>query len=142
MIHAAEAAGSDGCGAARMRAILSCVDVEALAAAWKRRRAGRQAQLEERASRARDAARRAAQVLTDEFGAERVWMFGSLAWGRVHERSDLDLAVEGLAPERFSAALSRVSGIAGEQVDLVPLESCAESLRRRVLEHGIRVDDR
>jgi predicted nucleotidyltransferase len=69
-------------------------------------------------------------------------MFGSLAWGRVHDESDLDLAVEGLAPERTFAALSRVSSVAGEQVDLVPLESCAESLRRRILEHGIRVDER
>lgn len=118
------------------------VDVETLAAAWRRRRVSRQARLEERAARARESARRAARVLTDEFRASRVWMFGSLAWGRVHDESDLDLAVEGLAPERTFAALSRVSSVAGEQVDLVPLESCAESLRRRILEHGIRVDDR
>lgn len=122
-------------------AILSFVDVEALAAAWRRRRASREARLEERVSRAHATARHAARILKDEFGVHRVFLFGSLAWGRPHEWSDLDLAVEGLPPERTFAALSRVSGVAGEQVDLVPLESCAESLRRRVLEQGIRVDD-
>ena len=117
------------------------VDVDRLAAAWKKRRASRQARLEERASRARGHARTAARVLRDEFGVGRVWLFGSLAWGRVHEASDIDLAVEGLAPERTFAALSRISSVVGEQIDLVPFESCSDSLRGRILERGIRVDD-
>ncbi len=37
-------------------------------------------------------------------GARRVWLFGSLVWGGVHQRSDTDLAVEGLSAEEFRGA--------------------------------------
>ena len=44
---------------------------------------------------------RGAALLTQE-GAREVYVFGSVAAGRAHEESDLDLAVAGLPPERFS----------------------------------------
>ncbi len=109
------------------------MDMDVLAAAWRERSAERQSRLAADAARARDAARRAARALIDEFGASQVWLFGSLVWGRPHSLSDIDLAVEGVAPERHFAALARACEVAGGQVDLVPLEDCSESLRRRIL---------
>jgi predicted nucleotidyltransferase len=69
-------------------------------------------------------------------GARRVLVFGSLLHGEVHAGSDIDLAVEGLAAERYWAALDAVTRAAGVPVDLVPLEDAAPSLRERVLAEG------
>jgi|GEM_PF-5539003 len=57
----------------------------------------------ERLERLVEACRR---VLMEEFGAKRVIPFGSFVEGFWHERSDLDLAVERVLPERFFKALT------------------------------------
>lgn len=76
------------------------------------------------------------RYLVDELGARRVFLFGSLASGQVHERSDIDLAVEGVPLEGYWRALVRLSDLAGASVDLVLLEDASPSLRRRVAAHG------
>ncbi len=76
------------------------------------------------------------ECLVDHFRVRRVVLFGSLAGGQVHEHSDIDLAVEGLAPEEYWKALVQLSDLAGAGVDLVCLENAAPSLRRRVERHG------
>jgi predicted nucleotidyltransferase len=44
-----------------------------------------------------DAQRQGVRVLVERYGAQRVWLFGSLARLRaVHNASDIDLAVEDL----------------------------------------------
>ena len=61
----------------------------------------------ERRQEALDAAKRCETLLTQEFGAKRVILFGSyLGDAFQHDTSDLDLAVEGLDPGRFFAAYS------------------------------------
>lgn len=82
----------------------------------------------------------AARVLQREFGATGVWLFGSLSRPWFHEASDLDLAVEGIGPERVGAAWDRLMTLLGERVDLVALEEAEEGLRRRILETGERLD--
>ena len=42
----------------------------------------------------------AASILTEE-GAREVYLFGSAASGRVHQDSDIHLAVSGLPPGRY-----------------------------------------
>ena len=118
------------------------MDVQRLAEAWRRRFQEEEARLFEQAARARERAGVAARALADEFGASGVWLFGSLAWGPLHAGSDVDLAVRGVPADRHFAALARACEIVGGPVDLVPLETCAESLRRRVLAHGVRLDAR
>ena len=44
-------------------------------------------------------------------GARRVWLVGSLQWG-VHERSDIDLAVEGLANTNVATAHAELLDLA------------------------------
>ncbi len=57
-----------------------------------RRSAARLRAREERRSDLLEAAERAAAMLRDEFGATRVWRFGSLDRAWFHEGSDVDLA--------------------------------------------------
>lgn len=122
------------------RANLRSVNLESLVEAWRRRGAEQESRLRERARGARLAAEQAARVLRDEYGANEVWLFGSLADEPRHDDFDVDLAVRGITPARYFAALSRAWDVVGRPVDLVTLESCSESLRRRVEKTGIRLD--
>lgn len=64
---------------------------------------------------------RAAEVLR-RAGAREVYVFGSAATGRMHENSDIDLAVSGLPPASYFPTLLRVDEIFGRFVDLVNLD--------------------
>jgi predicted nucleotidyltransferase len=86
---------------------------------------------------ARRLADECARVLIEQFGARRVIPFGSVRgdspW---HDRSDLDLAVEGLAPELETKAWGVVENLLPPNLefDLIPLETASLTLRRRILE--------
>lgn len=85
----------------------------------------------------------AATRLLLALGAERVWLFGSLAdrpgWAAPTPASDLDLAVAGLPSARFFEAYSALWDLVGEAVDLVDLDRATGSLRERVLADGERL---
>ena len=87
---------------------------------------------------AHDDARRIASFLREQ-GAQRVVGFGSafLPEKRFTTRSDLDLAVEGLPPERFFRALARAQRMTDFQLDLVPLESANAFAHRMIREDGV-----
>ncbi len=107
-------------------------------AALAREGAHRQA-AEERRQAAWNLARRAARLLRDEFGATRVIAFGSLAHGAWFEqRSDIDLAVEGIPAEAFWrawCALDRLDPTV--EFDLIALESAPERLRDEIAQQGV-----
>ena len=88
------------------------------------------------------AARALARCLVAEHGASRVWLFGSLAWGDPDDASDIDLAVQGLSEERYFRALGAVLARAPVRVDLVRMEEAQPSLRDRVLDAGILLEER
>jgi predicted nucleotidyltransferase len=77
-------------------------------------------------------AERCAALLREQFGVRRVVLFGSAAgdapW---HNRSDLDLAVEGLPPEDHLRALNACYELLppGLALDLIPLESAWPEVR-------------
>ncbi|MBI1986991.1 MAG: nucleotidyltransferase domain-containing protein [Nitrospinae bacterium] len=78
-----------------------------------------------------------ARLLRENFGARRVIPFGSVVGqGPWHENSDLDLAVEGMAPEHFWEAWRALKQVVPPDlsVDLVLLEGAWPELRRRILE--------
>ena len=79
-------------------------------------------QLEERRHRAWELARKAAQILKDEFGASRVVVFGSLIHQELfHSRSDIDLGVWII--QGYFRAVSRLMDLDPEiEIDLVPVE--------------------
>jgi len=63
----------------------------------------------------------AAQILK-EAGATEVYLFGSVATGKIREGSDIDLAVRGLPPERFFATMSQVTFAIERPLDLIDLD--------------------
>lgn len=76
---------------------------------------------------------RAAATLLMSRGATEVYLFGSVATGRLRDDSDVDLAVVGLPPEVFFRAMAEASRIVGRPVDLLALDrqpAIAASLRR------------
>lgn len=72
------------------------------------------------------------RALVDDFGASRVVLFGSLLTGELEPRSDVDLAVEGIAPAAIFRAAVTAESILGRTVDLVDLREAPPSLVRRL----------
>ncbi len=106
----------------------------------QRREAERREAAALRAQRLRDAAPALARMLRERYGATRVWLFGSLAWGEPDARSDLDLAVEGLPTERYFSALGELLMSAPASVDLVRMEEAPAALVGRIREAGVVLD--
>ena len=85
-------------------------------------------------------AREAAQVLKHDFGAKRVWLFGSLLEVRyIYGQSDVDLAVEGLEDSLYLQAVARLLDLSDFSVDLVQLEYARPRLRQTLEEHGVEL---
>ena len=94
--------------------------------------------LAKRAAEARRIAETLAVLLVKEYGAKRVMLHGSLAHGSFHERSDIDLVVEGLSPtDLLDAGVALDDRAAPFNLDLISLERQPEGLRKRIEEHGI-----
>lgn len=55
-------------------------------------------------------------------GAAEVYLLGSWGTERQRNQSDLDLAVSGLAPERFFAVLAGLAELTDIPVDLIDLD--------------------
>ena len=97
------------------------------------------AQLAQRRRRAMRVARQAAALLRSDFSAQRVVLFGSLASrGGFTLWSDIDLAVWGVAPQQFFAAVAAVTGMSAEfKIDLVDLGFCPASLHKAIEQDGV-----
>lgn len=78
-----------------------------------------------------------------DFGASRVYLFGSLLEDElVHKRSDIDLAVEGLKGRLYFKALRDLWRLLpeGGELDLVVLEQAWPGLAQRVRSEGVLLD--
>lgn len=107
---------------------------------WKERIKEDECKRVELLKEARDAAEHASRILIDEFGAERVYLFGSLLTKEDFSIcSDIDIAVEGLKVELYFKALSRVWNVLpnGIKLDLVPMEDTDEYLKSKILATGV-----
>lgn len=100
--------------------------------------------VKERKEQVLAAAQTCIRLLKERFGARQVILFGSAArpdtW---HEYSDIDLAVEGLASDKFFVAYSACRDLLprGVKLDLVPLERAYPELRARILGEVEMPDD-
>lgn len=112
------------------------VTPEEMAANLRRREQERRARGEERARALRAKLPEARRILVEVHGASSARLFGSLAGGRPTETSDVDLAVSGLAPERYFTALADLMELFRGPVDLVRLEEAPPSLAERIAEEG------
>mgnify|MGYP001027447556 FL=1 len=110
------------------------------AAARRRQERERQelAQLQERAWQA---ARRAARLLKEQFGATRVVVFGSLVRRDCFTRwSDVDIAAWGISPEDTFRAIGAVMDIDAEvEVNLVDVGACRPSLLSVIEQEGVEL---
>jgi len=104
--------------------------------AFRKRRAETRAEVAKRRRRALTAARKAAKLLKEKFGAKEVILFGSLARrGGFTRFSDIDLAVRGV--EDYLTAMDKVLYMSPEfKIDLVELEFCLPALRADVEMEG------
>ena len=64
----------------------------------------------------------AAANLLQKMGATQVYVFGSLTKNSLRPDSDIDIAVRGLPPNVYFAAVSQASDILHRNVDLVDLD--------------------
>lgn len=108
--------------------------------AWRRRFREERERRRKRAQAAEKIARRCAHLLHERYGVSKVYQFGSLKDAEeFHERSDIDLAVEGLAPSLYFRALAELwrQLPPGMELDLVPLEDADPELQERLMREGV-----
>ncbi len=84
-------------------------------------------------------ARQAAQFLKDEYGANQVILYGSLARGEgFHTRSDIDLAAWGIEEKQYYRTVSRLLDIAPTiEVNLVMGEFASPLLLENIEKEGV-----
>lgn len=106
-----------------------------------RRERLRRRRMRERATQALEAARAAADLLRRRYGATRVRLFGSVLHPeRFHERSDVDLAVEGLAPQDYLSAWASLNGPGGEfEIDLITPDMCRPAIWKSAEREGVEL---
>jgi predicted nucleotidyltransferase len=83
-----------------------------------------------------------AKVLHHQYGAVRVVLFGSLAYGAGwwREASDIDLAVEGLTGKNYWRAWKTVEEmLPGRTVDLVDFDMATNSLKMAIDHYGLEL---
>ncbi|MBE9064712.1 nucleotidyltransferase family protein [cf. Phormidesmis sp. LEGE 11477] len=77
-----------------------------------------------------------ASVLREQFHATKIIVFGSLVKNKFGRGSDIDIAAEGMEPNRFFLALSTVNRHSKREIDLKPMEALDPHFRKRVIETG------
>jgi predicted nucleotidyltransferase len=107
----------------------------------RRRWKGEQREIARRRERARQLARRAAKLLRERFGAERVVAFGSLVHGHWFSKtSDVDLAVWGVESDDYLVAVARLQDLSSEfKIDLIAAAHCKPALLEVIAKEGVRV---
>ncbi|MCM8803681.1 MAG: nucleotidyltransferase domain-containing protein, partial [Candidatus Omnitrophica bacterium] len=81
----------------------------------------------------KELAYKVAQLLKEKYKVKRIFLIGSLVEGIVHERSDIDLVVEGLPPELYIKALTEAYDILsqGVELNLIPFKDAFPSLKEK-----------
>jgi predicted nucleotidyltransferase len=107
----------------------------------KRREAERKATLEKRRQKAFAIARRIAGMLRQDFGATKIYLFGSVLHpDEFHVHSDIDLAADGIVPARYLTAVAKALIMAEEfSVDLVDISECQPEFKNSILTKGIKL---
>lgn len=113
------------------------MDVRELALAWRRRDEVERLDRADSSRGLEALARLAATELAERYGVRRVVLFGSVARGEATSESDVDLAVEGLAPADLLAAMAVAAERIGRPVDLVRLEEASPSMASRIGDEGV-----
>jgi predicted nucleotidyltransferase len=105
----------------------------------RRRREEEARELKQRHRRACQVAAAASSLLKEQFGAQRVVLFGSVRFPeRFHRRSDIDLAVWGLDERLYYRAVSRLIDLDSTiSIDLIEAETAPSNLLAVINRDGI-----
>ena len=79
-----------------------------------------------------------AKLLKEKYKVKKVFLIGSLAYGIVHDKSDIDLVVEGLKPQQYIKALVELSDMLEWKIEinLIPLEDAFDNLKKKTFKKG------
>lgn len=116
--------------------------IDTYIAGWNRRSKADKERRRRRACEAATVADKCAHLLYEKYGVHRVYLIGSLTNSEAfHDRSDIDLVVEGLPPHLYFKALAELwrELPAGIELDLIPFEDANPELCKRVLEEGVEL---
>ncbi len=107
----------------------------------KRREEEERRNLKLRFQKAWQVARLAASFLNKNFGARKVFVFGSLLNEELfHLRSDIDLAVLGLDEKHYYRAQGQLLALDPEfEIDLILMEDAPKSLKEKIDSEGIEI---
>jgi len=103
---------------------------------WRDRQARQKRYHQQLAEKARQEVTQMASLLVDQYDVQRIILFGSLTRDRFVAESDIDLAVEGLAPAKYFEVLSRLNQMAERSVDLKLWDDLDPHFQSRVLVTG------
>ncbi len=82
----------------------------------------------------------ATSAIAEHFDVQKVYLFGSVLRedDYFYERSDIDLAVEGLVPEKYFPMLVTLDRKIESpfEINVVTLETCDETLKQIILSEG------
>lgn len=120
-------------------ALITPEQIAAYRATARQRRQQKVDRLQARYRRGRAIAQQAAALLKQDFQVEKVVLFGSMVSSdRVHERSDVDLAVWGLNPQDLYKAVGRLLALAPDvPIDVVPIEAASPRLQVAIQQTGV-----
>ena len=84
-----------------------------------------------------------AGTVASQFPIKRLYLYGSVVDARpLSAWSDIDLAVEGLPPDRVLALAGALATAARHPVDIKPIEELADDQRRRIALEGVLLYER
>lgn len=119
---------------------LSSTELAQYRAMAQRRQTAHAQQQAQRQRQGWQVARQAAQVLKQQFGVQQVWLFGSMLEARrVRSESDIDLAVAGLADDRYLEAVAQLLDLSAFAVDVVQVEHAKPRLREVIEQQGVEL---
>lgn len=99
---------------------------------------GKHNKVEVRKAKAWQIALKAAHLLRKDFGAKKVFVFGSLANETGYNYwSDIDLAVSGVDAELFYSAVAEVTGLSSSfRIDLIDVDDCRPGFKKIIEQNG------
>ncbi len=77
--------------------------------------------------------------LAQQYGAERIYLFGSYARGDATEQSDIDLRIDrgSIRGLQFAGLLGALEDALGRRVDLISTSGMDESFRKAIAPDGV-----
>ncbi|MFB6275038.1 MAG: nucleotidyltransferase family protein [Halothece sp.] len=103
---------------------------------WKQQQKQQKVRDREAADKARSLLPPLIDILVNQFQANKIILFGSLAKGKFTQTSDLDLAVAGIPHRDYFKAFADLNFLSEFEVDLKPLEELDSHFYERVMETG------